>query len=260
MNPRNYRVVHITEYRYSDDVSTSYGRAHLLPRAIPGQLVTDGQLVVDPGADELRSHVDFFGNLSTYYAVRSKHRTLRVTATSNVVVERDVPSLADLDGVTWEEARDATADDVEAREYVLASPLVRVTDAVSEYAAQSFVPARPLGSALADLIRRIHADFEYVSGATSVKTTLGELLHRRQGVCQDFAHLAGRLPAGGWPAGALRQRLSGNDSASRAAEAARSRRVARLGRGSRTQPAMDRSRPDQQPVRRCPLRGRRVGT
>ena len=41
-----------------------------------------------------------------------------------------------------------------------------------------------------DLVHRIHADFRYESGATTVKTTLPEVLERRAGVCQDFAHLA----------------------------------------------------------------------
>ena len=41
-----------------------------------------------------------------------------------------------------------------------------------------------------DLVHRIHADFRYKSGATTVTTTLPEVLERRAGVCQDFAHLA----------------------------------------------------------------------
>ncbi|MDP9118367.1 MAG: transglutaminase family protein [Actinomycetota bacterium] len=201
MNGHHYRITHVTEYRYSDDVTVSYGRAHLLPRAHPGQVVGDCAVALDPTADELRTHVDFFGNLSTYYAVRRRHRALRVTATSNVLVTRSAPLPAELDAVAWESARDLLADDVEACAFLLPSPLVRATTAVSEYAAQTFTGGRPLGQALLELTARIYGDFEYVSGATTVKTTLGELLHRRQGVCQDFAHLAvGCLRSVGLPA------------------------------------------------------------
>jgi transglutaminase-like putative cysteine protease len=83
-----YRVTHVTQYKYSDDVSVSYGRAHLLPRTLPGQVVVFSEVEVDPDADELRSHVDFYGNASTYYTVRRPHRELRVTATSDVQVTR----------------------------------------------------------------------------------------------------------------------------------------------------------------------------
>jgi transglutaminase-like putative cysteine protease len=201
ISQRTYRVVHITEYGYSDDVTTSYGRAHLLPRAIPGQEVITGEIELDPGADELRSHVDFFGNRSTYYVVRKVHRRLRVTSTSEVTVDRAPPSLPALDVLTWEDARDQLRDDVDTREFVLASPLVRITSAVNEYASESFPARRPLGAALTDLVGRIYGDFEYVAGATNVKTTLGEVLHGRRGVCQDFAHLTvGCLRSVGLPA------------------------------------------------------------
>jgi transglutaminase-like putative cysteine protease len=198
---REYQVVHTTQYEYSGDVSVSYGRAHLLPRALPGQVVVSSGVVVDPGADEMRSHIDFFGNVSTYYAVRETHRDLRVTASSNVRVDRTARPVADLDQLTWESGTQRVGPDPDARAFVLASPLVRATAAVTEYAATTFTPGRPLGAALVELLERIHADFEYVSGATNIKTTLGELMHRRKGVCQDFAHLAvGCLRSHGLPA------------------------------------------------------------
>ncbi len=56
--------------------------------------------------------------------------------------------------------------------------------------AASFASGRPLLEALADLTARIRADFEYWPGSTDVDTTVDELLVRRAGVCQDFAHLA----------------------------------------------------------------------
>ncbi|MFN4263187.1 MAG: transglutaminase domain-containing protein [Thioalkalivibrionaceae bacterium] len=44
---------------------------------------------------------------------------------------------------------------------------------------------------LADVLAtRIPEHFAYVPGATTVETSIDELLHSRAGVCQDFAHLA----------------------------------------------------------------------
>ena len=51
-------------------------------------------------------------------------------------------------------------------------------------------PGRPLGTTLRELVHAIHSGFAYRSGATTVTTTLAEVLARREGVCQDFAHLA----------------------------------------------------------------------
>ena len=93
------------------------------------------------------------------------------------------------------------SDPVEFAEFTLPSPLVAVGARVRAYAAEVLAPSRPLGEAIDALTHRIHSDFTYRKGATSVKTTLGELLELRQGVCQDFAHLAvGCLRAVGLPA------------------------------------------------------------
>ena len=43
---------------------------------------------------------------------------------------------------------------------------------------------------LEDLNARIHSDFTYRSGSTTVSTQVGEVLAAREGVCQDFARLA----------------------------------------------------------------------
>ena len=38
-------------------------------------------------------------------------------------------------------------------------------------------------------MHRVHADFAYKSGSTTVSTRVAELLERRTGVCQDFTHV-----------------------------------------------------------------------
>lgn len=180
-----YRVTHRTTYTYEDDVTTSFGRAHLLPRTQPDQRCSEAEVSLDPGPDELREHTDAFGNRSTYFCVRSPHRELTVLAQSTVTVDRAVVSPALR---PWEEVRDTVP--VEARGFVLPSPRLPVEAGVAAYAAPSFPPGRPLGEAAADLCRRIHDDFDYVSGSTTVRSTVTDLLTGGEGVCQDFAHLA----------------------------------------------------------------------
>jgi transglutaminase-like putative cysteine protease len=63
-------------------------------------------------------------------------------------------------------------------------------DQVAEFAHDLLRPARSLDEVVVDLLDRIRHGFAYVSGATTVTTTLPEVLAAREGVCQDFAHLA----------------------------------------------------------------------
>jgi transglutaminase-like putative cysteine protease len=189
-----YRITHTTEYVYESVVSSSFGEAHLAPRDLPHQRCGPAQLRVVPEPSEQREHLDYFGNRSTYFSVLRPHTKLVVTSTSEVEVTAPaaMPLLADQ---SWETVRDRLrrdlSDDViAAREYVLESPLITITDAVRDYAAQSFPAGRAISTAIADLATRINHDFLYKPGVTTVTTTLDELMELREGVCQDFAHLA----------------------------------------------------------------------
>lgn len=189
-----YRVVHKTEYRYDSDVTSSYGELYLLPRDVPGQVCRSARVRIEPEPDDYRRREDFYGNRVAYFAVLGPHTELTVTAESTVDVERpaSVPLAVDQ---PWEMVRDRlrldlSADAFDARGFLLDSPKVALSPAVVTYALGSFPAGRSLIEAVTELTSRIHADFAYKPGATSVRTTLTELLECRQGVCQDFAHLA----------------------------------------------------------------------
>jgi transglutaminase-like putative cysteine protease len=189
-----YRVVHRTEYRYDSDVSSSYGELYLLPRDVPGQVCRSSQVRIEPEPYDYRQRQDFYGNRVAYFAVLEPHTELTVTAESTVDVERPNSVSLAIDQ-PWEMVRDRlqldlSADAFDARSFLLSSPKVAVSAAVAAYVAPSFLAGRSLIEALAELTSRIHSDFAYKPGSTSVRTTLTELLERRQGVCQDFAHLA----------------------------------------------------------------------
>lgn len=197
---RSYLVRHRTEYVYSEEVTASYGRAYLVPRDAPGQWTRRSDVRVDPTPTVLQPSEDFFGNASVYVEIHTEHTRLVVTAESEVDVRRARPDLAALDGPdgwTWERARDAAGD----RQFVLPSPQVAFPAEVREFAARVFRPGRGVGEAVEDLLHTIHADFVYRPGATTVTTPLRDVLRRREGVCQDFAHLAvACLRAAGLPA------------------------------------------------------------
>jgi transglutaminase-like putative cysteine protease len=188
-----YRVRHRTTYRYAEAVSASYGQMHLFPRATAGQQCRTSEVVIDPRPDDFRERTDFYGNRAAFYAIHSEHTSLTVTTTSEVSVgPRD--GLGLLGVQPWEQVRDRTAapgdDGWEPTDFLLDSPLVAASAALAEYARASFTPRRPVLDALGDLALRIHADFEYEPGVTSVTTTVEEVFAGRKGVCQDLAHLA----------------------------------------------------------------------
>jgi transglutaminase-like putative cysteine protease len=190
-----FRVVHRTEYRYDRDVFSTYGEARLHPREAPGQQCYSTTLSVDPFPEEYRVRRDFFGNRVAHYSVLEPHTVLVVTASSVVDVGGRQTVLPLVGDRAWDEVRDtvrlgADPEVLDARQYLLPSPAAPVSNGAEDYVATSFAPGRGLLDVLGELATRIHDDFDYLPGSTDVNTTVDELLQRRTGVCQDYAHLA----------------------------------------------------------------------
>lgn len=193
MTAIRYRVTHRTHYRYSDDVTSSYGRGYLTPRDTDWQHCESHDLIVDPEPSDSSTGRDLYGNLSSYFHVTAPHRELSVTAHSVVDVGIPAPPGAGWERA-WELARPAHLESsgasALATEFVLDLVPPEITAEVSTYAAVSFTAGRPLGEAVVDLMGRIYRDFEYRSGSTTISTKVSEVLAAGEGVCQDFARIA----------------------------------------------------------------------
>ncbi|GAA1732063.1 transglutaminase family protein [Aeromicrobium alkaliterrae] len=187
-----YQVRHTTTYTYDADVSDSYGVAHVTPRELPWQHVGRHEVTVDPGATDQWAATDHYGNTRTYFQVDEPHQVLRVEAFSEVEVLTEVRD-DEADAQPWETCRPAGRREVvdawSATELVLRSDLVPHAALARDYGADSLTPGRPLVEAAMDLMHRIHADFTYEQGASTVTSTIDDLFEAQAGVCQDFAHL-----------------------------------------------------------------------
>jgi len=190
-----YRVVHRTEYLYPEAVTLCHNEAHLSPRAGQRQQLLRHDVQIEPSPAVLTQREDFFGNAVMYFAIQQAHTRLAVTATSEVeLVVRDAQLHLQTQN-SWEEAAtrthtETTRATLEALQYTLASPMVAASPKIAGYAAISFTPGRTLVEAVHDLMGRIHRDFTYDPGFTTIATPLAHVFEHRRGVCQDFAHLA----------------------------------------------------------------------
>ena len=191
-----YTVEHETRYAYAAPASQSWQRAHLMPRTLPWQKLLSHSLHIDPMPDENHDAPDSFGNTVTQFALHGAHRMLRVRMQCLVEVgaRPAVAASSVASASEWESVRDAVRADPQLDALMparLCEPtlLVPWSEAARVYAAPSFAAGRPWLEAVTELMHRIHADFEFEPGATTVSTSVDEVLYQRRGVCQDFAHL-----------------------------------------------------------------------
>ncbi len=204
-----YQIEHTTRYDYAEPVSRSWQLARLLPRALPWQHLVSHALRVDPPPDERHDVIDSFGNTVTHFSLHGAHRWLRVQMECTVDVG-DRPALPEAGETTWEVVRDAMRGtmpnmmqnpilntrgsaappvDLGAARACEPTPLVPLSDLSRDFAAAAFAPGRNWLTAVTGLMQTIYAGFVFDAEATTVSTSVDEILRDRRGVCQDFAHL-----------------------------------------------------------------------
>jgi len=187
-----YRVTHRTDYIYDAEVGSSYGLAHVVPRELAWQRTRGHVLTIDPVPGDSGRHRDAYGNDAVYFHVTEPHERLVIEAVTEVDVVPTVHDAAAL-AAPWELARPLVHPELPgawaATEFALASPKVVPVPDATAYAAASLTPGRPVREAVGELMARIKADFRYDSTATTVTSTVPDVLAARAGVCQDFAHL-----------------------------------------------------------------------
>jgi transglutaminase-like putative cysteine protease len=187
-----YQTIHTTTYRYEESVAQSISEARLTPRFTARQRVIESWIRVEPDFATCEARVDYFGNEVTTIAVSGPHNRFAVTASS--VVETGLTPLPELPAIQWEGARDQLAspfdpEGLAASEFTFESPYVPAIRTVAEFARATFTAGRPVGEAVRELNARVHREFLYKPAATSIEVPLQEVMDKRHGVCQDFAHV-----------------------------------------------------------------------
>lgn len=191
-----YQIFHDTCYHYDSPVSLAQQLAHLWPRECSWQRCTEQQLLISPEPTMRRDELDVFGNPLTRLAFERPHDQLQVNARLTVEVLAR-PTLDFNQSPAWEQTRDAltyssqplSADLLEACRYRFQSPYVHLKRSFVEFSQSCFPPGRPLLLGVQALMQKIFSEFTFDAEATQVATPLVEVLERRRGVCQDFAHL-----------------------------------------------------------------------
>ncbi|WP_414464198.1 transglutaminase family protein [Hyphomicrobium sp. DY-1] len=189
-----FDIVHKTHYRYRSTVVQSLHLVHMSPRAMPGQIVRNHSLLVEPAPASRQERIDTFGNVEVVLDIEEPHQELVLLARSTV--EKSLPPPVDLTATTPWDALDpclheaAQQRDVDILMYRCASRLTTPTLEIADYAAFSFTPLRPVLEGAMDFVMRIYNDFKFDPHATDVSTPVTQVFAMRRGVCQDFAHLA----------------------------------------------------------------------
>jgi transglutaminase-like putative cysteine protease len=192
----HYAVRHETLYRYRRDVAHSHQQLHLTPRDSQRQQCLLHRVHITPQPAVLAEYVDAFGNWVTRVELDRPHHRLLVVAEMDVRLDAQ-PEIDLEQAESWERVRDQLcynarprdAEWLEAMRFRGESPYVRIKRAFSDFAQDCLIPGASVPTVCAALMGKVRHEFTYAPGATEIATPLLEVLAKRSGVCQDFAHL-----------------------------------------------------------------------
>jgi transglutaminase-like putative cysteine protease len=195
-----YHIYHSTQFSYQQWVGFSHNLVRLKPRNTPCQTLIDFSLTIDPLIAEMDEYDDYFGNHLSHLLVREPHHVLKVIAKSCVAMDNDAIIAKAL---SYERAKTISQEHVvnafkinsssvfDAQQFRISSRFIHsASNDLRAYALKSFAPNRPLLEGVEEFMGRIFHDFTFVSGFSDISTPVETVFQKRQGVCQDFAHLA----------------------------------------------------------------------
>jgi transglutaminase-like putative cysteine protease len=148
---------------------------------------------ISPKPDSRYEWIDCFGNESEFFSIEHLHPSLTVTAKS--IVERSNPIYALEESPSWKEVVSMLRAQREHRyreatEFIYDSRHCQSAEVFADYAKDVVDENRSFIECVRMLMSKIYVEFEYSTEATHVSTEPAEALEKRQGVCQDFAHVA----------------------------------------------------------------------
>jgi transglutaminase-like putative cysteine protease len=193
-----FNIVHTTGYVYADTAMEAYLEVRLTPPIRPEQDILRHRIEFQPTA-EASDYIDYFGNRTTFYSMTLRHRQLKVT---NRLTVRTLPRVLPESGLalTIAEARQILKSGTGVFDYLQPTEAIPVDAESSAWARDILRENRPLREGLDELNKTIYREFKYRTGSTEIETPLSLIWKKREGVCQDFAHViisvlrAARIP------------------------------------------------------------------
>ena len=183
-----FNIVHTTAYEYSAPAIESFTELRVRPRQSNRQVVHRHVTEVTPRA-ALEEFSDYYDNAVECLSVPYRHKTLTVTSRSTVetLPHRDALSALDLSvseavRLNWPHRR-------ELFDFLMPSMHAPITPELEALSKQQLPSSTSFAESMLGLCSYIYKTFTYMPGVTDIRTPLTEVLRKRQGVCQDFAHL-----------------------------------------------------------------------
>ena len=184
--PLLLNISHLTRYTYEGQVKDSFNEARLQPVSDSLQQCRDFHFKINPNSP-VRDYPDFYANCVHYFDVPEPHESLEVQAISSVQTlpeSRGPIPVAGPDAISASPMKEQFFDFLHSSEFVSLEADVwrEAVDALPSGVTDIWPDTVAIGE-------HIHRNYKYTPLSTNVNTRAVEVVKKKQGVCQEFAHL-----------------------------------------------------------------------
>ena len=181
-------ILHRTEYRYGTPARESFNEVRLRPSSNQDQVVDSFELRVFPQT-QFREYRDFYANSVHHFEIPERHESLRIE--SAVRAQTSSPEHLNTNALLFPLDRiGEAARNFRCHDFLNPSKYVDVDPATWRLALDAIDGRADTWQAALAVMRFVHGHVCYAPNTTQVHTHMREVLARRQGVCQDLAHVA----------------------------------------------------------------------
>ena len=184
-----YAITHLTQFTYSDSISDSVNEIRLCPRTESNQQCLRFNLDIRPKTS-FHSQKDYLGNEIHLFNIPGQHTELAIRAESIVDVQPRADLPDQLPEAAWSELETAVFNDRDLYDMTLPSQFTHPTPLLRQLSESLMLSRQPEPLMLAKHVNRsLYENFGYMQAVTNVDSPIDVALEKRQGVCQDFAHI-----------------------------------------------------------------------
>lgn len=182
-----FKIKHITDYYYSNQVYDSINQILLYPIENEYQIVKSHTIGITHNP-QINRFNDKFGNEIGIFSILKAHDYLNITNIIEIetfpIVE---PILTQNSILYWEKVKSCKNDFtlkefLEIETFEIYDEIKSITDSIINYNLHPYENAKNLSN-------YIFTNLTYQQGVTSIETKIDEIWKLKAGVCQDFAHL-----------------------------------------------------------------------
>ncbi|MEP7257943.1 MAG: transglutaminase family protein [Flavitalea sp.] len=182
-----FKIHHVTKYSYQNPVRDSANQVILYPINDQYQEVIKQRLFIT-GSPPVEIYRDYYGNEVGLFMRSDPHTELVIDSKIEVVTQpREMPGNTVSANDQWNYLP-TLMKDIQYIDFFKVdrfSSLPEIRSVIDKYQSKEFTPLE----VSLQLVEYIYNEFKYITGITSVETTLDEVWKLKAGVCQDFAHI-----------------------------------------------------------------------